>query len=353
MNGQSGKRGFYPIALLFLLIFSINKSLATTKDAMERSSIQSSLGNQSVLLSAAYAGVPLFAVGERGLILRSNNHGKSWQQVPSPVSVTLTGVSFSDKDNGYAIGHSGIIIGTSDGGENWQVKLNGVTLAKQLLTEAINDGNEQTILEMQRLVDDGPDKPFLDLLQLGPKHLLVVGAYGLALETTNAGQTWQSWIGRIDNFFGYHLYAIRKQGDRILIAGEQGFIALSMDNGQTFKTIESPYDGSFFTAELLDKNTIIAAGLRGNAFISHDNGASWDKIIDPMPASITASLIRKNGQLLMSNQAGMILSLNNNTLVPIYHKPLPPLTDLIETPKGHLLAFSISGSIPVRIGNSQ
>lgn len=353
MKGQGGKLGFYPIALLLLLIFSISKSQAATKDAMERAATQSDLGDHSVLLGAAYAGASLFTVGERGLILRSNDNDESWQQVPSPVSVTLTGIAFSDKNNGYAIGHSGIVLGTSNGGDSWQVKLDGQALAKQLLTEAIDDGDKQTIQEMQRFVTDGPDKPFLDLLQLGPKHLVVVGAYGLAIETKDAGKTWQSWMGRIENFFGYHLYAVRKQGNQVLIAGEQGFIALSVDNGQTFKTLESPYEGSFFTAELLPNNDLIVAGLRGNAFVSHDKGSSWEKINDQLPASITASLISKTGQLFMSTQAGMILSLANDQLLPINHKPLPPLTHLIETSKGNLLALSIKGSIPVHIGNSK
>ncbi|WCN13505.1 hypothetical protein GV054_11050 [Marinomonas mediterranea] len=353
MKSLVKKHVFYPIALLLLFVFSINKSLAATADAMERAAVQSNLGSTSVLLGAAYAGVPLFTVGERGLILRSSDNGKTWQQVPSPVSVTLTDISFSDENNGYAIGHSGIILATKNGGESWEIKLNGVKLAKQLLIEAESDGDEHAIREMQRLVDDGPDKPFFDLLQLGPKHVVAVGAYGLAIETKDGGETWQSWMGRIENFFGYHLYAIKKQGDHILIAGEQGFIALSMDNGQTFSTIESPYEGSFFTAELLPNNDLIVAGLRGNAFVSHDNGASWNTIMNPIPASITGSTVSKDGQVFMSNQAGMILSLSNDKLFPITHKPYPPLTHLIETSKGNILALSISGSIPVHIGNSK
>ena len=44
---------------------------------------------------AGRAGNRLVAVGERGTILLSDD-GQAWRQVPSPVSVGLTGVSFGD-----------------------------------------------------------------------------------------------------------------------------------------------------------------------------------------------------------------------------------------------------------------
>ncbi|SHE71384.1 WD40/YVTN/BNR-like repeat-containing protein [Marinomonas polaris] len=343
------KLGRYTI--MALLLCRIDGAVSAVADAIERPAIESHLVEHSVLMAASYAGSHLIAVGERGLILRSDDDGKSWQQQPSPVSVTLTGVDFSDEKNGYAIGHGGIVLRTVNGGAEWKVQLDGRTLAQNLLQKAEASKDEEAIYQAKLLVSDGPDKPFLDMLLLGPDHLIVVGAYGLALETKDGGKTWVSWIDRIQNYFGLHLYSIRKQADRILIAGEQGFVAFSTDNGQTFATLETPYEGSFFTAQLLGDSEIVLAGLRGNTFISDDNGADWKNIKNPISASILASFINANGQVIMANQAGILLGLTENRLVPLTRKRLPPLTNILEKTNGSVLALSVNGPVSIDVGD--
>ncbi|MFX9023723.1 photosystem I reaction center subunit IV, partial [Acinetobacter baumannii] len=59
---------------------------------MNNPAVRSSRGPAGVLLSVARAGERLVAVGERGTIVRSDDQGQSWQQVASPVSVSLTRV---------------------------------------------------------------------------------------------------------------------------------------------------------------------------------------------------------------------------------------------------------------------
>ncbi len=51
------------------------------------------------------AGNRLVAVGERGIVLLSDDAGLNWKQVDVPVSVTLTGVQFVSPMKGWAIGH--------------------------------------------------------------------------------------------------------------------------------------------------------------------------------------------------------------------------------------------------------
>jgi photosystem II stability/assembly factor-like uncharacterized protein len=343
------KLGRYTI--MALLLCRIDGAVSAVADAIERPAIESHLVEHSVLMASSYAGSHLIAVGERGLILRSDDDGKSWRQLSSPVSVTLTGVDFSDEKNGYAIGHGGIVLRTTDGGAVWKVQLDGRSLAQTLLKKAETSNDEEAIYQAKLLVTDGPDKPFLDLLVLGREHLVVVGAYGFAFESNDGGQTWVSWMDRIDNLFGLHLYSIRKQGERILVAGEQGFVALSMDDGQSFETIETPYEGSFFTAQLLEQDGIVLAGLRGNTLVSDDNGQHWKDIKNPISSSIMASFIHSDGQVIMANQAGTLLGLRENRLVPLTRKRLPPLTNILEKANGSVLALSINGPVFIDVGD--
>lgn len=346
-----GRNQIVRLLLFVLLAGPVVSVFADVSDAIDRSAIKSHLGAQSTLLSVNYAGNRLVAVGERGLILLSDDQGHTWRQAPSPVSVTLTGVQIANAQVGYVIGHGGIVMRTDDAGEHWKKLLNGRQLANQLYTQAEKSGDDNAIHQAKLLVADGPDKPFLDLLVLSPEHLIVVGAYGFVFESSDGGASWQSWMGRIDNPMGLHLYSIRKHANRILIAGEQGFIALSNDNGKTFETLNSPYEGSFFTAQLQGDNRIILAGLRGNAFVSNDNGKRWDKINNSVQASITASLETPKGEVLMVNQAGMVLLLLSDRLVPATSQSFPPLTYILEKAQGGVLALSIHGPVSIALGN--
>nr|WP_319534933.1 YCF48-related protein [uncultured Vibrio sp.] len=340
------------IYLAIVLLFSV-RTEAFVADALQRPATKTQLGTHSVLLGADYADKRVVVVGERGLILLSDDQGNTWQQAESPVSVTLTAVKFFDGQVGYAVGHSGVVLKTENAGQHWSIETNGIDFANLLLDQAKRTHDEMAIATAQRFVDDGPDKPLLDLLLLGPKHLVVIGAYGLAFESRDGGQTWQSWFDRIGNPMGMHLYSIRKAGARILLSGEQGFIALSTDNGRTFQTLTSPYEGSFFTAQLIQQQGIVLAGLRGNAFVSHDNGVQWDQLAVPVPASISASTITPNGQLLFANQAGILLRLNDEKLVPVSSKPMPQLTNLLSQHDDRLLALSVRGPIALLLEGDQ
>lgn len=299
------------------------------------------------LLSAAQAGAVWIAVGERGVVLRSENGGANWQQAVVPVSVTLTAVRFADAQNGIAVGHGGTVLVTQDGGIHWERRLDGRRIAELLLADAQARGDTAARNAAEQMRADGPDKPLLDVLLFGPSRALTVGAYGMALVTDNGGRTWASWGARLDNPKGLHLYAARQRGKRIVIAGEQGLVLKSEDGGQTFQRLATPYRGSFFTLELPDEREIVLAGLRGNVWRSTDGGHVWQPVAVSMPASIVASQIAADGTLLLANQAGFVLARRGDALVPVNREPLPPLNGLAVGADGVLLALSIQGVMPI------
>jgi photosystem II stability/assembly factor-like uncharacterized protein len=307
----------------------------------------------AVLLGAAQAGSRLIAVGERGIIVVSDDGGVSWRQVPAPVSVTLTAVRFADSKHGFTVGHGGTVLTTADGGETWTRRLDGRGAAQLALAAARASGDERAVRESARLVADGPDKPLLDVLVLDAQHAVVVGAYGLAFATADGGRSWASWMDRFDNPSGLHLYAIRRHGERLLIVGEQGLVRLSEDGGQTFVSVKIPYRGSFFTAEFPTTDQFVVAGLRGNVWRSANGGASWTQVTVPVPASITASALRDDGALVLVNQAGMVLGERAGALVPVNAALLPPLNGILPKRDGSLLALSIHGALSVPFGEQK
>ena len=323
---------------------------SAVQSALDRPAVLVRAPERAVLLGAALAGDRVVAVGERGIVLSSDAAARSWRQAPTPTSVSLTALRFANATHGYAVGHGGTVLATADGGQTWTKKLDGRRIAQLEIESAKASGDPAALKSAERLVTDGPDKPLLDLLVLDAQRAIVVGAYGMILATEDGGNRWTPWRARLDNPKELHLYALRQRGDTIVVAGEQGLLLLSADAGKTFKRLNTPYKGSFFTAELPADGEIVVAGLRGNVWRSTDFGANWAQLVSPVPVSITASTQRADGSVVFVNQAGMVLvqrdGLKDGALqpMPFASGPLPPLNGVLALRDGALLALSIQGA---------
>lgn len=317
---------------------------AAVQPGLERAAIAVRQPGRAVMLSVASVGSRLVAVGERGVVSLSDDSGQQWRQAKVPVSVTLTSVRFASERWGLAIGHGGVILATSDRGETWKLVLDGRRIAQSALERARAAGDARAIKDAELMVADGPDKPLLDVVMLDERRAWVVGAYGLALATDDGGASWSSWADRVENPKNQHLYTVRRRGDTVLLAGEQGLLLLSLDGGQTFKRLESPYRGSWFTAELIDDSHFVVAGLRGNAWRSVDGGATWSALPVPPGASITASTLTADGRLLLASQAGFVMTVQADRVQALHAKPLPSVAGLASL-EGKIVTVGVQGAM--------
>ena len=221
---------------------------------------------KTLLTDITNTGNGLIAVGKHGTVIKSTS-GDSWQQAELvPTQVLLTAVDFSNENNGWACGHDATIINTTDGGVNWHL--------------------QQALPEL--------DKPCLDILFEDDLKGFAVGAYGMFYQTTDGGQHWQkrfldSLLFSDDRDYlndlkendpqGYeaetasilpHFNRIEKTDNGLMLVGEMGLMARSIDDGQTWQRIEEVYLGSFF-AVASDSTQEIVAGVRGNVY----NNKQW------------------------------------------------------------------------------
>jgi len=328
---------------------------AATFPALERPAMQVRAPERTVLQAAVMAGTRVVAVGERGIVLLSDDAGVHWHQAKDvPISTTLTAVRFIDAKLGWAVGHGGVILHSNDGGETWIRQADGRVLAKVALEAAQQRANAapndaaaaRQLKSAQLLVDDGPDKPLLDLHFIDARHGFVIGAYNLFFETTDGGATWMSVMGRIENPKSLHLYAIRAQGAAVYIVGEQGLMMRSQDAGRSFQTLVSPYNGSWFSIVAMRNGTLVTAGLRGNAYYSPDQGLTWSRIEGAAPVSFVSAVALTGNTVLLTNQAGQLLTSRAGGALSILGMPsLPPLSDVLPLPSGGLLAVGMAGAI--------
>ncbi|HDS1744341.1 MULTISPECIES: YCF48-related protein [Pseudomonas] len=315
-------------------------------DVLSQPAVQGPQALRAVLQDVARAGTRLVSVGERGVVLLSDDNGKAWRQAKTvPVSVSLTAVQFVDERNGWAVGHAGVVLRSEDGGEHWTLQLDGKRAAALELQAAEASADERRLAAAQRLLADGADKPLLALSFADAQHGLVVGAYGLAMITADGGRSWQSGMGLLPNRRGLHLYALARQGADVYVAGEQGLLLSSRDGGAHFEALQGPYDGSYFAASVLPNGRLLVGGLRGSLFASDDGGASFQALANPIPASLNG--IRVAGDhVLLANQAGMLL---RSSLSDFAAHPLPvsdglPLTAATTAADGAIVAVGMAGA---------
>lgn len=326
---------------------AVSASAATVPPALERPALAVRAPERAVLLALATAGSRLVAVGERGVIVLSDDQGQRWRQARSvPTSVSLTALRFVDAQRGWAVGHAGVILHTADGGETWTRQADGRSLAQAALNAAARAPGDPLARAAQQLVDDGADKPLLDLHFYDARRGIVAGAYGLLFETTDGGRTWSSAMGRIRNPKGLHINAMRADGDTLYLAGEQGLFLRSDDRGTTFRPITSPYAGTWFTLAVPKPGTVLAAGLRGNAFISGDHGDRWSRLGSTAQASYVSSAVLPGDAVILANQAGQLLSTRaGGALKVLPLPPLPPVSAILALNEGTLLAVGFTGAI--------
>ena len=181
------------------LVFWHASAVAAVQLSLDRPAVSVRAPEAVVLLGAAQAGKRVVAVGERGIVLGSEDAGRNWRQALTPTSVSLTALRFADATHGYVVGHGGTVLATVDGGQSWTKKLDGRQIAQLELEAAKRGGDPAALKSAERLISDGPDKPLLDLLVFDARRAMVVGAYGMALATEDGGTTWTPWRSRLDH----------------------------------------------------------------------------------------------------------------------------------------------------------
>lgn len=286
------------------------------------------LADQGIVNALARAGDHFVAAGERGHILLSDD-GEEWRQVPVPVRGMLTRVVFRDATHGWATGWDGTVLRTTDGGESWS------------------------------LVNFEPDwgKPYFDILPTGADSATVVGSNGLMRTTDDGGESWTL----VDNDVfaaGFHLYDLEQLADgTLLIAGERGMIARSID-GESWDMLVPPYVGSYFGVLPVGEHGAVLYGLQGRVLYAEDVRAlpvlddpmaydpfaaesisdpavlesmGWRRLDNPSKESLFGGNIDDNGQLTLVGVDGAIVhgDLETGELHLIESPTAEPLSDVI------------------------
>ncbi len=366
------------IFLFGLLLVSPVAHATDFKDVLSTPAIKSPLAVKSLLNAINLVGDRLVAVGRRGHILYSDDEGRNWEQAEVPVSSDLVAINFPTPQKGWAVGHDGVVLHSSDAGATWVKQFDGCTAAQvaanyylggsdcskchddnhkkyQAQTDnadaaiaqeshSASDIPPELMFSVQRLVEEGPDKPFLDVWFEDESTGYIVGVFNLIFRTTNGGKIWKPIFDRTENPKELHLTAIRRIGDDLYISGEQGMVLKYNPDKDKFLALETPYEGTFFGLTG-NADVLIAYGLRGNVYVSRDKGASWEKSESGIEASLTGAMVMKDGRIVMVSTLGdIIISSDNASSYKLIDSAQPMLTaGVAECGDGQLALVGTQG----------
>lgn len=304
-----------------------------------------------------------YAVGDNGTILKTSDGGNNWINIPEPTLFRdYKAVCFLNQDVGWVAGVGGTLLSTTDGGGTWLRQFSGTAstltaitfttpnlgyaVGGRILLQTTNGGFSWTpsvLTEVNTITSIG----FADS-SIG----WVVGHNGEIQKTLNKGQNWARFAQNTTfDLFGASFtsetrgWAVGERGtimhtpdggatwfndfspvtaalrsvhmlasDRGWAVGDAGTILRTLD-GITWNQIPADSQKALYAVNFSDLNNGWAVGARGTMLGTTDGGATWNAA--PRPA--TDSLLTMSSVFFLDNARGWVTAnyglSNDSTLI--------------------------------------
>jgi photosystem II stability/assembly factor-like uncharacterized protein len=197
-----------------------------------------------------------WAVGSRGLILRTDNGGATWNNVSLSEDLILNDVRFLNPKQGWAVGEFGRIYESSDGGRSWKKQTSPIEVP------AIS----------------GDSRNLFRLLLEPSGGIWAFGLDGVILNR-RPGRDWKKVAAANGPSKRHHLFSAASFMGKKFAVGERGTILLAPPSSREWasagvKIAPLSLNGIAFN----DRGLGLIAGNRGLLFRSRDGGESWRRI---------------------------------------------------------------------------
>ena len=214
-----------------------------------------------------------YAFGSEGALARTQDAGRSWEDLEAPTADRLVDVSFVPGGPGFLLDAAGRLFRTDDGGLNWR-PLNTGLFAVPRAVLALPSGR---------------------VLLAGPKGLLRSLNGGATFERVRQRAVAEAELGRVD-FAGRLVYAY---GPRVIV--------VSPDGGQTWRRTQLPPSPSGVRrVDFVTERLGYALTRDGRVWKTHTRGHKWREVLSVGTNVITDLAFSdvSHGYLSMSNFGG-------------------------------------------------
>ncbi len=257
------------------------------------------------------------AVGERGVVVREiDDHEEQWEQIEIPFRRTLTAITESESGRLYAVGHDALIATAPKSGDDWKLVYSDVEFDAPLLDIwvgadgfGIGVGAYGLALatddhgESWRRLELDPDEPHFNAIRRSADGtLFIVGEFSTALRSRDNGQSWERLAVDFDSTF----YGLRTdRNGRVLLYGFDGWIAESLDAGDSWTVLDSGTSNSLYDAVFLDDGRAVIVGSFGTVLVESLAEQGRFHNLTSGTGSITSVLIDDDGMLLVFGTDGI------------------------------------------------
>ncbi|MCE2680561.1 MAG: YCF48-related protein [Burkholderiales bacterium] len=245
----------------------------------------------ALIEDAQKAGDRLIAVGDAGRIFYSDDAGKTWQFVASPTKATLTRLRMFNDKIGIAVGHDAVILKTEDAGLTWVEKYSAPDDEAPLMDVVFLD--EQNLIavgayhqylvstdagntwERQSISQD--DKHLNSIVRLNETTLLLVGESGTAKVSSDNGE---KWVAVASPYGGSYFGIVPVNETTAVLFGMRGHVMRYTVGAKTLEPVEMQGTASLFAGRMIDKQVVLA-GQEGTVWVSGDEGKTFTKKSTP------------------------------------------------------------------------
>ena len=314
------------------------------------------IAEDATLHDVCHVGASLWAVGERGVVCRSNDHGQTWSTAMTPMDCSLQSVCFLTNRMGWIAGYrvipgtaqlSAVLFQTRDGGESWT---DLTTIPQVHGGEAISTSALPGFLHVRFFGLDEAIAVTLPVPLRGGAGIFRSedsGQTWTALASDQAGSSWNTG-GFLSMEEGvvvgpHQSYAAVVSDQAVVvnpsqptlrqmrgvslnndgsgwIVGDNATILTTRNSGVTWVPPATELPKS--TSELSDLSTVAHSGelilLAGHPgaclFRSTTNGQQWDTVPIPATGRITKLRFASEGVILAVGSFGQILRSEDNGL---------------------------------------
>lgn len=262
-------------------------------------------------VASGFGGVVII-VGDNGKVLRSQDGGKTWNNINVPTTKRLNAVA-SAGTSFITVGESGTILRSSDGGLSWSIDNSNLAASSSLNGVAY----------------------------FGSSHIIAVGDAGTII-TTNGAPWVRQTTQTSNNLYGVTVSTTDfGRGGKISLAvavGENGYVTQSSDaitwtQNTNLSTIETLYGISS------DSNRIVIVGSSGDIFKSDNKGSSWNNTYSDNGTVINTVTIAGNGQAVAMGNLGLVLNSDSDLTTWLKtNKSEPDLNAMVVSDDGTYVA---------------
>lgn len=264
-----------------------------------------------------------YAVGENGMIIKTEDSGTSWNTINSPVTTHIRSCYWITESFGWIATEDGLF-STVTGGVNWtQQPLSGTNNVHHVefidLNTGFCTGNMGTIYKTSdggfswsEMIVNNPttsNNAVIDISFPTPAvgYASMSGYNWVYLKTTDGGATWNedgiAPIQNLSNMSGIHFTSETKG---FTVGWYIAAFAGTTDGGSNWAT-STAGDVDLFTIDFANANSGIAAGLNGQVVQTFDGGATWSlDTIHNTSVLWNASCFDGNGGAYIAGGDGLI-----------------------------------------------